>query len=302
MSMAIVVPGQGSQSPQIGVPWSDTPSWRVVEEVADATGVDVGSLVCHASAEDLVDTAIAQLTTFAISLAMADALADAGVIAAHVGGHSLGEYTAVVAGGVLSLSDGATLVKVRGEAMRSATMERVGAMAAIVGLDINDVQTCCEQVDGDVWVANDNGPGQVVVAGSPDAISALTEPVKAAGGRAPMPLKVAGAFHTPFMASAQAALDAAIAKTSFNSATIDTWSNVDAALHTSAAAWPTLLSTQLLSPVRWRDQITAMADAGVDHFVEVGPGKVLSGLIKRIAPDAARSSVATPEDIAALVA
>ncbi len=301
MSMAFVFPGQGSQIPQIGIPWRTSPSWRIVDEVATTTGIDVGSLLCDASAEDLVDTAIAQLTTCAISLVVFDALTGAGVNPSHLGGHSLGEYTAVVAGGVLSLADGARLVQVRGEAMRSATLERQGAMAAIVGLDLDVVRECCEQVEGDVWVANDNGPGQVVVAGSPDAISALTEPVKAAGGRTPMLLKVAGAFHTPFMASAQEALDAAISECSFNAATIDTWSNVDAAKHISAAAWPTLLSTQLLSPVRWREQITTMAEAGVDHFVEVGPGKVLSGLIKRIAPDATRSSVATPDDLAALI-
>jgi [acyl-carrier-protein] S-malonyltransferase len=202
----------------------------------------------------------------------------------------------------VDLGPAAALVAARGQAMRDAATANVGTMAAIIGLDVDDVVAVCEQVDGQVWVANDNAPGQVVIAGSEAGIEAAGALAKERGARRPMPLKVAGAFHTPYMEPAQAALDAAIAATDLRVGTATAWANVDAASHADPADWPGLLSAQLCSPVRWRAEVEAMAAAGVDTFVEVGPGTVLTGMVKRIAPDARRPSASTPDEVAAVAA
>jgi [acyl-carrier-protein] S-malonyltransferase len=302
MTTAFLFPGQGSQTAGIGRPWVDTPSWSIVAEASDAAGADVARLLVDADADELVDTANAQLSTFVISLVVADALADAGLLPDHVGGHSLGEYSALAAGGWLSRGPGAALVAARGAAMRDAATANVGTMAAVIGLEVDDVTAVCDHVDGHVWVANDNAPGQVVIAGSAAAIEAAGELAKERGARRPMPLKVAGAFHTPYMEPAQAALDEAIASVALTAGTATPWANVDGAAHADPADWPGLLSAQLCSPVRWRTEVEAMAAAGVDTFVEVGPGTVLTGMVKRIAPDARRLSAATPDEVASVAA
>jgi [acyl-carrier-protein] S-malonyltransferase len=175
-------------------------------------------------------------------------------------------------------------------------------MAAIIGLEVDDVVAVCNDVEGEVWVANDNAPGQVVIAGSAAAIEAAGELAKERGARRPMPLKVAGAFHTPYMEPAQAALDGAIAAAQLEAGAATPWANVDGAAHTDPADWPALLSAQLCSPVRWRAEVAAMAAAGVDTIVEVGPGTVLGGMVKRIAPDVTRHSAATPDEVTTVAA
>ena len=300
MTTAFVFPGQGSQSPQVGVPWRDHTSWNVVDTASTATGTDIGALLCDADADELVDTANAQLSTYVVSVMIADALAGAGVAAAHVAGHSLGEYSALTAAGWLPLAEGARLVQARGLAMRDAATASPGTMAAVIGIEPAVLARICAAVDGDVWVANDNAPGQVVVAGSAGAIEAAGVAAKEAGARSPMPLKVAGAFHTPYMAAAQGSLDAAIDATGFVAGTAIPWANVDAAAHTDAAEWPGLLSAQLCSPVRWRELVAGLEAAGVDRVVEVGPGNVLSGMVKRIAPGIERFRCSTPEQVGAL--
>lgn len=259
-------------------------------------------LLLDADADELVDTANAQLSTYVISLVVARALADAGIAPAAYAGHSLGEYTALSAAGALEPATGAVLVAARGVAMRDASAANPGTMAALLGLEVDVVASLCAEASGDVWVANDNAPGQVVIAGSAAGIDAAAALAKDRGARKPMPLKVAGAFHTPYMAPAQPALDVALEVATFSEPNAEVFANFDAASHRSPADWPGLLSAQLCSPVRWRDEVAAMVDAGVDRFVEVGPGTVLGGLIKRIAPDAARHAVATPSDIEQLVA
>lgn len=301
MSVAFIFPGQGSQTPASGVPWRDTAQWSMVDVAAEAAGVDVAHLLLSAEAEELLDTANAQLSTYVISVIVATALADAAAGAAHTAGHSLGEYSALTAAGVLPFDRGVRLVVERGRAMRTAAERNPGTMAAIIGLDVEEVAAVCAEVDGDVWVANDNAPGQVVIAGSAAAIDAAGALAKERGARRPMPLQVAGAFHTPFMAPAQAGLDDALAEAVFSVGSASPWANVDAARHPDPSEWRGLLSAQLCSPVRWRAQIAAMAAAGVDTFVEVGPGTVLSGMVKRIAPDAARHAVATPDAVAEVV-
>ena len=302
MSIAMLFPGQGSQSPASGAPWRDDPSWSLVERASTATGVDVAHLLLDAGEDELRDTANAQLSTFVVSLVVAEAARRDGLHAEHAAGHSLGEYTALVAGGAVEFEEGCRLVAARGAAMRAASAERPGTMAAIIGLEEHVVADACSASGQEVWVANDNAPGQVVVAGAQAGIDAITPVLKAAGGRAPMPLKVAGAFHTPYMASAQTALDHALHQTEFRSTDVELWANVDAAQHDDPASWPSVLSDQLCSAVRWRDEIDAMARAGVTAFVELGPGNVLAGMVKRIAPDAVRASAATPEQVAQVLA
>lgn len=300
MSVAFLFPGQGSQAPGSGVPWRDSEHWAIVNSASEATGHDVAHLLLDADADELLDTANAQLSTYVISALIAEAVRSAGVNAAHVAGHSLGEYTALGAAGALPLDVGARLVATRGEAMRVASSTNPGTMVAIVGLEVESVEAACRESGGDVWVANDNAPGQVVIAGAADAIEAAAAMAKERGARRPIPLQVAGAFHTPYMAPAQAPLDEAVGGVEFVDPVATPWANVDAAAHRSAADWPDLLSRQLCSPVRWRSQIASMAAAGVDTFVEIGPGSVLCGMVKRIVPDARRFAVATPDQVADL--
>ncbi len=296
MTVAFIFTGQGSPSPGAGRPWRQGSSWQMVDEVASAAKCDVARLLLDADEADLVDTANAQLATFTLCLMIWQSLVEAGSLPEHVAGHSLGEFTALVAAGVLSVEDGARVVSARGKAMRAACEAAPSGMAALLGLDLDAVTAVCETVD-DVWVANDNAPGQVVIAGTLAALEAAGDAAKGAGARRPIPLKVAGAFHTPLMDPAQEALDAALGTAVWADPTCGTWSNVDASLHTHGAGWSGRSSAQLCSPVRWREEILAMDAAGVDTFVEVGPGTVLSGMVKRISPDVERFACATPDEV-----
>ena len=302
MGVAFLCPGQGSQAPGAGQPWRGHTAWGLVDEVAEASGVDVARLLCEADGPELVDTANAQLATFTTSLLVADALRSAGVVPVHTAGHSLGEYTALAIAGVIGVAEGARLVAARGAAMRAAAEANPGTMAAIIGLEADVVRATCAEVEGDVWLANDNSPRQCVIAGSAEGVAAAAEALRAAGSRAPMPLKVAGAFHTPYMAPAQEALDAALGEVDFAPSEVAVWANVDADRHDDPAEWAGLLSAQLCSPVRWREQEAAMAAAGVDTVVEVGSGAVLTGMVKRIAPEVDRHTISDPDGIEALAA
>lgn len=300
--LAFVFPGQGSQQPGMGAAFADDPSWAVVEEASDAVGRDVAHLLLDADADELVETRNAQLGTFVHSMVVLDALRRRGVEPAAAGGHSLGELSALCGAGVLPYADAVRLVAERGEAMQVCCEQRKGTMAAVLGLDEPDVADVCAATNGDVWVANLNAPGQVVIAGDPSAVSDAGTAAKDAGAKRVMPLEVSGAFHTPFMAPAGERLAAAIAEASFSDATIPVVANVDGTVHTPAGEWPGLLERQLTSPVRWIACAEALVQAGTDTFVEVGPGQVLTGTLKRIAKDAARHSVMTPDELDAVVA
>jgi len=186
--------------------------------------------------------------------------------------------------------------------MQVCCEQRKGTMAAVLGLDEPQVTEVCAATAGDVWVANLNAPGQVVIAGDPSAVSDAGAAAKDAGAKRVMPLEVSGAFHTPFMAPAAERLNAAIAEATFADAAIPVVANVDGAVHTAAGEWPSLLERQLTSPVRWIACAESLVAAGADTFVEVGPGQVLTGTLKRIARDAIRHSVMTPDELDAVVA
>lgn len=295
--LAFTFPGQGSQRPGMGLPWRDHESWELIDEASDIAGRNIGALLCDADADELRDTRNAQLTTYVSSLMVLDAVERLGIAPSYCAGHSLGEYTALTATGVLGFDDGIRLVCERSAAMHDAGLAQPGTMAAVLGLDDDQVDVACRRADADVWVANYNAPGQVVIAGSPDGVEAATAHAKDLGAKKVMPLQVAGAFHTPFMTAARDRLRAALAEADPRDSDVPVVSNVDALAHVQAADWPSLLSAQLSSPVRWKHCLLTLAEAGVTDFAELGPGAVLTGMAKRTVTGSRTISVATPEDL-----
>jgi [acyl-carrier-protein] S-malonyltransferase len=299
---ALLFPGQGSQRPEMGRPWADDPSWALVDTLGKVCGRDIASLLLDADADTLRATRNAQIATFVLSLVILDAARRSGLGGAQViavAGHSLGEYTALVAAGAVSDEEGAKLVAERGEAMQSAAETSPGTMAAVLGLDSDGVAAACDGVTG-AWVANDNAPGQVVIAGTADGVEQAGARAKDLGAKRVMALPVGGAFHTPLMATAQDRLDRALQAAHFGPSSVPVVANVDAATHSDGAGWPLLLSSQLCQPVRWRDSLLALHSLGVRQFIELGPGTELSGMVKRTVDGAGRLHVATPDDLGPL--
>ena len=299
--LAFTFPGQGSQRPGMGRPWVGHDSWELVDEASDVSGRDVGALLLDADAEVLKDTRNAQLTTFVSSLMVLDAVERLGIEPSFCAGHSLGEYTALTATGALSFEDGVRLVVERADAMHEAGLASPGTMAAVLGLDDDLVEVACRRADADVWVANFNAPGQVVIAGSPAGVASAGEHAKELGAKKIMPLQVSGAFHTPFMTAARERLRSAIALASPRDVEVPVISNVDAIAHSSGEEWSSLLSAQLSSPVRWKHCLLTMQELGVTGFVELGPGGVLTGMAKRTVDDARTITVSTPEELDKLI-
>jgi [acyl-carrier-protein] S-malonyltransferase len=297
----------------MGAPWLGHPSWQLVAQLSDIVGRDVSELLLDTGGDALRATRNAQLATYALSLVVLDAAmtgplrdlekdgqkaprgGDGGVVA--LAGHSLGEYTALVAAGALEPGGGARLVQARGEAMQVAAEASPGTMAAVLGLDLAGVAKACEDVLG-ASVANDNSPGQVVVAGTVSGVEAAGAAALRLGAKRVVRLRVGGAFHTPLMKPAQGPLDEALAAAEFVPSTWPVVANVDATPHSQG--FRPLLSAQLCSRVRWRESLLAMAGMGGTLFLELGPGTELSGMVKRTVPDAARANVATPQDLETL--
>ena len=298
---AVVFPGQGSQKPGMGAPWVDTPSWAAVTLVSDVVGRDVGALLIDADAATLQATRNAQIAAFALGLVILDAARRAGLTWGAAAGHSLGEYTALVAAGSLPPHDAGRLVGERAEAMQAATEAAPGTMAAVLGLDADDVQKSCDAADGLAWIANDNAPGQIVIAGTPDGLEAASAAAKDAGVKRVTALNVGGAFHTPLMASAADALVGELADVVFHTPTAPVVSNLDATPHADND-WRDRSARHVTVTVRWREGVLALRAMGVTRVVELGPGAVLTGMVKRIAPDLGRASIGTPEEVGASAA
>ncbi len=296
-TFAFTFPGQGSQKAQMGAPWTDDAAFALVEQASDATGRDIGELLLRSDDETLRQTRNSQLATFMVSMIGNHALGDASDVATGFAGHSLGEYSALCASGVLSFDDAVRLVAARGEAMQAAADAEPGTMAAVLGLDDDAVDAACEPVEG-CWVANYNAPGQVVIAGTADGVAAGSEAASGAGAKRVLPLPVGGAFHTPLMAPAQDRLNEAIGAVTFNASAHPVYANVDAQPHTSPAEWGELLSRQLISPVRWTQLVTTMVDDGYDTLVEIGAGSTLTGMAKRITKATTNMALETPADVA----
>jgi [acyl-carrier-protein] S-malonyltransferase len=285
----------------MGRPWQGHESWELIEEASDVAGRDVAALLLDADAEELRDTRNAQLTTFVSSLMVLDAVERLGIEPSFCAGHSLGEYTALVATGALSFDDGVRLVVERADAMHEAGLAAPGTMAAVLGLDDDDVEIACRRADSDVWVANFNAPGQIVIAGSPEGVAKASDIAKELGAKRVMPLQVSGAFHTPFMTAARDRLRVAITAASPRDTEVPVVSNVDALLHATGDEWSSLLSAQLSNPVRWKHCLLTLAAEGVTGFVELGPGGVLTGMAKRTVENSRTISVATPDELDKLI-
>ena len=281
----------------MGRPWVDHDSWELVEEASEFSGRDVANLLLDADADELKDTRNAQLTTFVSSLMVLDAVERLGVEPSYCAGHSLGEYTALTATGALAFDDGVRLVVERADAMHEAGLANPGTMSAILGLDDEQVEVACRSADSDVWVANFNAPGQVVIAGSVDGVARASAIAKELGAKKAMPLPVSGAFHTPFMTPARDRLRQAIAAASPRNTEVPVISNVDALAHATGIQWTSLLSAQLSSPVRWKHCLMTLSEMGVTDFAELGPGGVLTGMAKRTLDEARTISISTPDEL-----
>jgi [acyl-carrier-protein] S-malonyltransferase len=311
MAAAFVFPGQGSQSVGMGRALSQAfPAARLVfEEVDDALGEHLSAVIWEGPPERLTLTENAQPALMAVSLAAMRVLeAEAGIglvrDAAYVAGHSLGEYSALAAAGALSIADSARLLRIRGRAMQKAVPVGAGAMAALLGLDFEVVQALAAQgAEGGVCqAANDNGAGQVVVSGDKAAVERAVELAKAAGARRAMLLPVSAPFHCALMAPAAEAMAQALAEVTIRPPAVPLVANVLASAIPDPAEIVRCLVAQVTGTVRWRECVSYMAAHGVTEFYEVGAGKVLSGLIKRIADGATGTAIGTPEDIGAFAA
>jgi [acyl-carrier-protein] S-malonyltransferase len=304
---AFVFPGQGAQTIGMGRDLADTwPQARAVfDEVDEALGEKLSVLIWEGDIETLTLTANAQPALMATSLAAMAALRAEGVVvtdAAFVAGHSLGEYSALAAAGSLTLGDTARLLRIRGRAMQAAVPVGVGAMAALLGLDhAAATEVAAEAAQGQVCqAANDNDPAQVVVSGHRAAVERALEIAKAKGAKRAILLPVSAPFHCALMQPAADAMAQALADVTLTAPAVPLVANVRAEPVTDPDVIRALLVEQVTGAVRWRESVSWMAAQGVTEFWEIGAGKALSGMVKRISRDATTRAIGTPADIAAL--
>lgn len=298
MKFAFVFPGQGSQTVGMLDAWSGNAAVAsVVDQANAALGEDLGALIAQGPAEQLNLTTNTQPAMLTASLAVLAAWRAAdGPEPIVMAGHSLGEYAALSAAGVLDLADAVRLVRIRADAMQAAVPVGTGAMAAILGLEDDAVIAACQQAEQSevVEAVNFNAPAQVVIAGHKAAVERAMENAKAAGAKRAVLLPVSAPFHSSLLKPAAAVLSEALAKVELRSPGIPVIHNVDVQSHQDPAAIRQALVDQAWHPVRWVQTIQAMAHQGVTHVVECGPGKVLSGLVKRISPELTGISVTDP--------
>ncbi|WP_073051056.1 ACP S-malonyltransferase [Kaistia soli] len=310
MTTALTFPGQGSQAVGMGKALAEAyPEARAIfAEVDDALGENLSAIIFDGPIETLTLTANAQPALMAVSLAAIRALEANGLdiakMATFVAGHSLGEYSALAAAGSLSVAEAARLLRIRGTAMQAAVPVGEGAMAALLGLDFETAIAVAEEAaEGDVCqAANDNGPGQVVISGSRAAIERAIEIAKAKGAKRALLLPVSAPFHCALMQPAADAMREALSEVFIAPPVVPLVANVLAAPISDPDEIRSRLVEQVTGMVRWRESITWLDGQGVDLLLEVGAGKVLSGLAKRIAPAARTQSVGLPDDVPAAMA
>ncbi|HZD02262.1 MAG TPA: ACP S-malonyltransferase [Actinomycetes bacterium] len=305
MSVAFVFPGQGSQAPRMGLDWVNSPDaandlygWS-----SACLGWDLVKTLETASPDELRQTYIAQPAIFCVSVAALQALQRAGIQPAFVAGHSLGEFSALVAAGALSFEAGLTLVARRAEAMQRAADASPGSMTSVLGLSVEGVEMAVAAARGHevLAIANDNAPGNVVVSGAWPALERLPAAAKELGAKRVLPLNVGGAFHSPLMAPAAEMFRSFLTTAPFRDPLTPMVSNATAEPTTSADELRELLARQLTGPVRWTESVRRMAELGVTTFIEVGPGTVLSGLIKRTVDGVRVLSAGDAESVAGVV-
>ncbi len=318
---AFIFPGQGSQFAGMGrdLAAAFAPAREVFEEVDEALGEKLSKLMFSGPVEELTLTQNAQPALMAVSLAVLRVLEHEGGWrladrATLVAGHSLGEYSALAAAGSFGIADTARLLRLRGNAMQKAVPAGKGGMAALLGVELEQAHEICAAAapvpaaegeatpsDEVIAVANDNGGGQVVISGAAGAIARAIDIAKARGVKRAMPLPVSAPFHCSLMRPAAEAMGEALERATIAAPSVPLVANVTAAKVTTPDRIRALLVEQVTATVRWRESVQAMAAIGVDSFVELGAGRVLSGLNKRIAPDAASRSAGSPDEIEALL-
>ncbi|WP_322892661.1 MULTISPECIES: ACP S-malonyltransferase [unclassified Yoonia] len=306
---AFVFPGQGAQTIGMGQALAAAyPSAKAVfDEVDEALGENLSALIWDGDIAELTLTQNAQPALMATSLAAMRALESVGVdvtAASFVAGHSLGEYSALAAAKALTIADTARLLRIRGRAMQEAVPVGIGAMAALLGLDFDQARAVAEEAaQGEVCeAANDNDPGQVVVSGHKAAVERALDIAKAAGAKRAILLPVSAPFHCSLMAPAAEVMAQALAEVTIDKPAVPLVANVLADVVTDPDKIRTLLVAQVTGSVRWRESVAFMAAQGVTDTYEIGAGKALSGMVKRINRDLTASAIGTPEDVAAMAA
>jgi len=277
--------------------WRDHPSWVVVERAEAALGEPLGHLVTDAPPEALTRTREAQLAVLVTSLVAWDALGPLDETPVAFAGHSLGQVTALIASGALDLDDGVRFAARRAELTQAAADAHPGRMAALLGATPLQAHDACTAAPDQCWVANDNAPGQVVIAGTPDGVDAASTRAKDLGVKRVTPLAVGGAFHTPLMDDATVGLRAALADVAFSSPTAPVVSNGDATAYTDGDGWRERLAEHVSVPVQWRSTMDTLVAMGATTFLEVGHGSMLAALAKRGAPAVTVRCIASPDDI-----
>ena len=302
-AFAFVFPGQGSQAVGMLDAWGDHPAVRAtLEEASQALGEDIAQLIAAGPKDQLDLTTNTQPVMLTAAIACWRAwLAEGGAQPAAVAGHSLGEYSALVAAGALSLADALPLVRFRAQAMQEAVPVGVGAMAAILGLDADKVREGCAQAaaaSGEVVEAvNFNDPKQTVIAGSKDGVAKGCEVLKALGAKRALPLPVSAPFHSSLMKPAAERLKARLAAVALQTPVIPVVNNIDVAAPTAADDIRDALYRQAFGPVRWVEVVQALRARGLAHIIECGPGKVLSGMVKRIDGEAVSACLCDPASL-----
>jgi len=297
VGIAVVFPGQGTQQAGMALPWRDRPGWEIVERAEAALGEPLGHLITDAPADQLARTREAQLAVLLTSLLAWSALDPLPTAPVAFAGHSLGQVTALIAAGVLTIDDGVRFAARRAELTQAAADAHPGRMAALLGATPEQAEDACSAAPQACWVANDNAPGQVVIAGTPDGVSAGTERAQQLGVKRVTALNVGGAFHTPLMQDATDALTGVVADLALSLPSAPVVSNHDAVAYDDAEGWRARLPTHVSVPVRWRTTMDTLVALGATTFLEVGHGSMLAALAKRGAPGVTVRSVATPDDV-----
>ena len=294
MRVAVVFPGQGTQTPGMGAPWRDHPAWKIVEQAEAALGEPLAPLLLDAPPELLARTREAQLAVLCTSLVAWEAARPLLHDVVAFAGHSLGQVTALIASGALDLDDGVRFAARRAELTQAAADANPGRMAALLGATIEQAEDACTAAPDGAWVANDNAPGQVVIAGTPEGVELALARAKEIGVRRATSLNVGGAFHTPLMRSARDGLVDALAKVPFSAPSAPVVSNHDGAAYVDGDGWRARLPEHVTVPVRWRTSMETLAGLGAAAFVEVGHGSMIAGVAKRTVPDIPVLSCGTP--------